>query len=95
MDLLPYVHRNQGLPGRFAWGAAAIGIIGLLLVSLIIWVERLEATAPDVETGPPIQKAAPCSVEPSFCKTCTFKAIERAPSFKRPATKGPARDSQS
>jgi hypothetical protein len=62
MDPLLRERENRGFPGRFAWGAAAIGIIGLLLVSLIVWVERLEATAPDAEPGAPVHRAAPCDI---------------------------------
>ncbi len=62
MDLFLHASWNRGVPERFAWGVAAISVIGLLLVSLIVWVERLEATAPDVRLGPPVQRAAPCDI---------------------------------
>jgi hypothetical protein len=62
MDQFLHTSRDRAFPGRFACSAVAIGIIGLLLVSLIVWVERLEATAPDVKMGPPVQRAAPCDI---------------------------------
>lgn len=64
MDLFPYPRWSQGLPGRFAWATASIGIIGLLLLSLIVWVEHFDAGAPEVETAPPVLEAAPREAEP-------------------------------
>jgi len=42
---------RAGWPERFAWASFSGGLVGLLLVGLIVWVERLDLDGPVVPTA--------------------------------------------
>lgn len=56
-------HR-EGWPERFAWASFTGGLLGLLLLCLLVWVEGLETAPADVSTAPP-PGAVVVSVEPA------------------------------
>jgi len=70
MDLYPGQRNTQrrveGWPERIAWTSAAIGIVGLLLLTLVIWVDTLEqgraGTGMDHTTPRP--RAVPVYIQP-------------------------------
>ncbi len=44
---------RTGWPERIAWASVSGGMLGLLLIGLLVWVERLEPVALAVASGPP------------------------------------------
>jgi hypothetical protein len=43
---------GEGWPERFAWASFSGGLLGLLLLCLLVWVEQLDGGPPDVATRP-------------------------------------------
>jgi hypothetical protein len=60
-------HR-EGWPERVAWASFSGGMLGVLLVCLLVWVERLDSDRPDVAAPPPaglvVVEVEPARAEP-------------------------------